>query len=51
MKVNKTENYEVTGVVINMKNTTIFEPAILTGFYTIIQINGVCRGNHCGRDK
>ena len=30
MKVNKIENYEVTGVVINMQNTTKFEPVILT---------------------
>ena len=25
------KNNEVTGIVINMQNTTIFEPVILTG--------------------
>ena len=32
MGVNKIEKYEGAGVVINMENTTIFEPVILTGF-------------------
>ena len=26
--------YNVLSIVINIKNTTIFEPVILTGFYT-----------------
>ena len=34
MEVKRTENYEVTDVVISMQNTILFEPAILTGFYT-----------------
>ena len=42
MKVNKIENYEVTGIVINMQNTTIFEPIILTGFYTSA-VNLLCK--------
>ena len=35
----------VLSIVINIKNTTIFEPVILTGFYTslkIISITFVC---------
>ena len=36
MKVNKIENNEVTGALINKRNTTIFEPDILTGFYICI---------------
>ena len=32
MKVNKIEYYEMTGVAINMQNTTIFEPVALTDF-------------------
>ena len=34
MKLNMIENYEVTGVGINIQNTTVFEPVILTAFYT-----------------
>ena len=39
MEVNKLENYEVTGVVINRQNTTIFEPVIVTDFvtYTVLK--------------
>ena len=28
----------VLSIVINIQNTTIFEPVILTGFYTIVSI-------------
>ena len=38
MKINRIEKYEVTGVVINMQNTTIFKPVILTVFY-IFELN------------
>ena len=30
------KNYKMTGVVINMQNTAIFEPVILTGFYSTL---------------
>ena len=38
MKVNRKENNQVTGVAINMQNTTIFDHVILTGFWTNIYI-------------
>ena len=38
MKTNRLENCEVTGVVINIQNTTIFEHAISIGFYINIYI-------------
>ena len=36
MKVNRIENYEVTGVAINMQNKIIFEHFILKRFFTNI---------------
>ena len=32
---------EVLSIVINIQNTTIFEPVILTGFYTSSYINKI----------